>query len=95
VLQAADSMLLVAEAIKSGGSSEPEAIAKALESLKWTGTRGKITFSADKDEAKYHMWLDAPVVTYQITATKQPIGETNLVQAPEQPFDPARVEKPN
>jgi branched-chain amino acid transport system substrate-binding protein len=95
VLQAADSLLLVAEAIKSGGSSEPEAIAKALESLKWTGTRGKITFSADKDEAKYHMWLDAPVVTYQITATKQPIGETNLVQAPEQPFDPARVEKPN
>ncbi len=94
VLQAADSLLLVAEAIKSGGSSEPEAIAKALESLKWTGTRGKITFSAEKDEAKYHMWLDAPMVTYQITAAKQPIGETNLVQAPEQPFDPARVEKP-
>jgi branched-chain amino acid transport system substrate-binding protein len=94
VLQAADSLLMVAEAIKSGGSSEPEAIAKALESLKWTGTRGKITFSADKDENKYHMWLDAPVVTYQITAVKQPIGDNNLIQAPEQPFDPARVEKP-
>jgi branched-chain amino acid transport system substrate-binding protein len=93
VLQAADSLLMVAEAIKSGGSSEPEAITKALESLKWTGTRGKITFSTEKNDT-YHQWLDAPAVTFQITAVKQPLGETTLVQAPGQPFDAARVEPP-
>ena len=95
VLQAADSLLMVAEAIKSGGSSEPEAVAKALENLKWTGTRGKMTFSAEKDGDKYHQWLDAPVVTFQITAVKQPLGETTLIQAPGQPFDASRVTKPN
>jgi branched-chain amino acid transport system substrate-binding protein len=93
VLEAADSLSMVAEAIKSGGSSEPEAITKALESLKWTGTRGKITFSAEKSDEKYHQWLDAPAVTFQITAVKQPLGDTNVVQAPGQPFDAARVEK--
>jgi branched-chain amino acid transport system substrate-binding protein len=94
VLQAADSLLMVAEAIKSGGSSESEAITKALESLKWTGTRGRITFPAEKSDEKYHQWLDAPAVTLQITAVKQPLGETNLIQGPGQPFDAARVEKP-
>ncbi|MFL5002264.1 MAG: ABC transporter substrate-binding protein [Xanthobacteraceae bacterium] len=94
VFEAADSLLVVAEAIKSGGSSEPEAIAKALESLKWTGTRGKITFSAEKNDDKYHQWLDAPAVTFQITAVKQALGDTNLIQTPGQPFDAARVEKP-
>jgi branched-chain amino acid transport system substrate-binding protein len=93
VFQAADSLLMVAEAIKSGGSSEPEAITKALESLKWTGTRGKITFSAEKDD-RYHQWLDAPVVTFQITAVKQPLADTTLILAPGQPFDASRVEKP-
>ncbi|MFL4982672.1 MAG: hypothetical protein ACJ8EN_03735, partial [Xanthobacteraceae bacterium] len=72
----------------------PEAIAKALESLKWTGTRGKITFSAEKNDDKYHQWLDAPAVTFQITAVKQALGDTNLIQTPGQPFDAARVEKP-
>jgi branched-chain amino acid transport system substrate-binding protein len=94
VLQAADSLLMVAEAIRSGGSSEPEAITKALETLKWTGTRGKITFSAEKEDDKYHQWLDVPFVTFQITAAKQPLGETNLVQDPGQALDLARVQKP-
>jgi branched-chain amino acid transport system substrate-binding protein len=93
-LQAADSLLMIAEAIKSGGSSESEAVSKALESLKWTGTRGKIGFSAEKADDTYHQWLDAPVVTFQITAVKQPLGDTNVVQAPGQPFDASRVEKP-
>jgi branched-chain amino acid transport system substrate-binding protein len=94
VLQAADSVLMIAEAIKTGGSSEPEAVTKALETLKWTGTRGKITFSAEKDDNKYHQWLDVPFVTFQITAVKQPIGETNLVQTPGQPLNVSAVQKP-
>jgi branched-chain amino acid transport system substrate-binding protein len=94
VLQAADSLLMVAEAIRSGGSSEPEAVTKALESLKWTGTRGKIAFSSEKEDDKYHQWLDVPFVTVQITAAKQPLGATNLVQDPGQPLDLERVQKP-
>jgi len=93
LLQTADSLLMVAEAIRSGGSSEPEAITKALESLKWTGTRGKIAFSAEKDEFKYHQWLDVPYVTFQITAAKQPLGETLLVQDPGQPLDASRLQR--
>jgi len=93
VLQTADSLLMVAEAIRSGGSSEPEAITKALESLKWTGTRGKVAFSADKDEFKYHQWLDVPYVTFQITAPQQPLSDTLLVQDAGQPFDASRVQR--
>jgi len=93
LLQSADSLLMVAEAIRSGGSSEPEAVTKALESLKWTGARGKITFSADKDEFKYHQWLDVPYVTFQITAPQQPLSDTLLVQDAGQPFDASRVQR--
>jgi branched-chain amino acid transport system substrate-binding protein len=93
VLQAADDVLMIAEAIKSGGSSEPEAIVKSLENLKWTGARGRITFSTDKDEYSYHQWPDVPFVTYQITAPNQSIAETTLVQEPGQPLDAARVQK--
>jgi len=94
VLQAADSLLMVAEAIKSGGSSDPEAVAKALENLKWTGTRGKITFSAQKEADQYHRWLDVPYVTFRISAARQPIGDTDLIQDPGQPLDASRIEKP-
>ena len=94
VFQAADTLFVIAAAIESGGSSEPEAITKALESLAWTGTRGKITFSTERADEKYHQWLNVPTVTYQITAAKQPIGETRLVQEPDKPFDPAQVARP-
>jgi ABC-type branched-subunit amino acid transport system substrate-binding protein len=94
-LTAADKLFVVAQAIKSGGSSEPEAITKALESLQWTGTRGKITFSADKAEGKFHQWLGVPVATVEITAIKQSLGETKLVQAPGQKLEPNALQKSN
>jgi branched-chain amino acid transport system substrate-binding protein len=95
VLTTADKLFVLAQAIKSGGSSEPEAITKALESLQWTGTRGKITFSADKDDGKFHQWLGVPVATFEITAINQPLGETRLVQAPGQKLEPATLQKSN
>jgi branched-chain amino acid transport system substrate-binding protein len=94
VLEAADDLFVIATAIESGGSSEPEAVTKALEKLNWTGTRGKITISAERDDYKYHQWLDVPSVTFQITAAKQPLADTTLVQEPGKPFDAARVAKP-
>lgn len=95
VLTTADKLFVLAQVIKSGGSSESEAITKALESLQWTGTRGKITFSADKDEAKFHQWLGVPVATFEITAVNQPLGETKLVQAPGQKLEPNTLQKSN
>jgi branched-chain amino acid transport system substrate-binding protein len=93
LFQAADSLFIVVEAIKAAGSTEPEAMVKALENLKWTGTRGPITFSTEKSGFKYHQWLDVPYVTFQITAVKQPIADTKLVQDPGQPLDLSRIEK--
>jgi branched-chain amino acid transport system substrate-binding protein len=95
VLTTADKLFVLAQAIKSGGSSEPEAITKALESLQWTGTRGKITFSAEKEDGKFHQWLDVPVATFEITAVNQPLGETRLVQAPGQKLEPNTLQKSN
>jgi branched-chain amino acid transport system substrate-binding protein len=93
LFQAADSLFIVAEAVKAAGSTEPEAMVKALEGLKWTGTRGELTFSTEKSGFKYHQWLDVPYVTFQITAVKQPIADTKLVQDPGKPLDLSRIEK--
>jgi branched-chain amino acid transport system substrate-binding protein len=93
LFQAADSVFIVAEAIKAAKSAEPEAMIKALEGLKWTGSRGEITFSSEKSGFKYHQWLDVPYVTFQITAVKQPIADTKLVQDPGKALDMSRIEK--
>jgi branched-chain amino acid transport system substrate-binding protein len=93
LFQAADSLFIVAEAIKAAGSTDPEAMVKGLENLKWTGSRGALTFSTEKSGFKYHQWLDVPYVTFQITGVKQPIADTKLVQDPGQPLDMSRIEK--
>ena len=93
LFQAADSLFIVAEAAKAAGSTEPEAMVKAIEGMKWTGTRGELTFSTEKSGFKYHQWLDVPYVTFQITAVKQPIADTKLVQDPGKPLDLSRIEK--
>jgi branched-chain amino acid transport system substrate-binding protein len=93
LFQAADSLFVVAEAIKAAKSTEPDAMIKALEGLQWTGTRGGVSFSTDKAGYRYHQWLDIPYLTFQITAVKQPIADTKIVQDPGQALDPARIEK--
>ncbi|MDO8533317.1 MAG: ABC transporter substrate-binding protein [Xanthobacteraceae bacterium] len=93
LFQAADSLFVVTEAIKAAKSTEPDAMIKALEGLKWTGTRGGVSFSTEKAGYRYHQWLDIPYLTFQITAVKQPIADTKIVQDPGQKLDPARIEK--
>ena len=95
LFQAADSVFIVAEAIKAANSTEPDAVIKALEGLKWIGTRGEITFSNEKTGFKYHQWIEIPYITFQITAVKQPVADTKLVQDPGQPLDVSRIEKVN
>lgn len=93
LFQAADSVFLIAEAIKAANSTEPDAIIKALEGMKWTGARGNMSFSTEKSGYKYHQWLDVPYVTFQITAVKQPVADTKLVQEPGQPLDVGKIER--
>ena len=95
LFQAADSLFVVSEGIKKANSTEPDALIKAMEDLKWTGTRGEVTFSKDKGGYKYHQWIDIPYVTFQITAVKQPIADTKLVQDPGKPLDVSRLMKPS
>jgi branched-chain amino acid transport system substrate-binding protein len=94
LFQAADSLFLLAEAIKQANSTDADAMIKALEGIKWEGTRGTVTFSTEKGGYKYHQWIDIPYLTFQITAVKQAIGDTRLVQDPGQPLDVSRLEKP-
>jgi branched-chain amino acid transport system substrate-binding protein len=94
MFQAADSLLVVTEAIKVGGSSEPEAIIKALASLKYTGTRGEITFSSEKGGFKFQQWIDIPYLMLQVTAVKQNLDGMKIVQDAGRPFDASRLEKP-
>lgn len=93
LFQAADSVFIVAEAIKAAKSTDTDALVKALEVMKWTGSRGAISFSTEKAGYKYHQWLEVPYVTFQITAVKQPIADTKLVQDPGKPLDVSRLEK--
>jgi branched-chain amino acid transport system substrate-binding protein len=93
LFQAADSLFLVAEAIKTAKSTKADDMIKALEGMKWSGTRGEVSFSNEKSGFKYHQWLDVPYVTFQITAVKQPVADMKLVQDPGKPLDLSRVEK--
>ena len=93
LFQAADSLFVIAEAIKAAKSTEPDAMISSLEGMKWTGTRGEVSFSTEKSGYKYHQWLDIPYVTFEITALKQPVIDMKLVQDPGQPLDTSRLEK--
>ncbi len=94
LFEAADSLFVVAEAIKVGRSSEPDAIIKALASLKYTGTRGQITFSTEKGGFKFQQWIDIPYVMLQITGVNQSVGDMKIVQDAGRPFDTSLLVKP-
>jgi branched-chain amino acid transport system substrate-binding protein len=94
LFQAADSLFVVAEAIKVANSTEPDAVIKSLENLKWTGTRGEITFSQEKRGYRYHQWLEIPSVIYEITAVNQTIGDSPILRDVGKPFDASQLVKP-
>lgn len=93
LFQAADSLLLIADAVKRAKSTESGAMIKALEQTKLTGTRGEMTFSLEPGY-KYHQWLDVPFVTFQMTEVNQHVGDAALVEQPGQPLDPSKLWKP-
>ncbi|MFZ0131863.1 MAG: ABC transporter substrate-binding protein, partial [Desulfobacterales bacterium] len=68
-----DSVMVIAEAVKSAKSTEGKALIDALENkVNWVGTRGTINFTTEKSPAwAYHMWMDVPVFIIQYTELNQ------------------------
>jgi branched-chain amino acid transport system substrate-binding protein len=94
VLQAADSLELVIQGIKAANSTEPDKLIKAMQTMKFESIRGISDFST-KPGYSFQQWLEIPYLNYELTAEKQPIGQTLLIQAPGQKFDPSRIVRPS
>jgi branched-chain amino acid transport system substrate-binding protein len=92
IFQAADSLLLIVDAIKDAKSTDPKAIEKALRAIKFSGTRGTFSFG-EKPGNTYQQWVEIPYVNYQLTAVNQPISESNLIQGPGQKLDVGKLQK--
>ena len=93
IFQAADSLLLIVDAIKDAKSTDPKKIEASLRKMKFTGTRGTFQFG-DKPGIGFQQWVDIPYVNYQLTAVNQKVSESNLIQAPGQPLDVNKLQKP-
>jgi branched-chain amino acid transport system substrate-binding protein len=93
VLQAADSLELVIQGIQAAKSTEPDKLVKAMQTMKFDSIRGISNFST-KPGYSFQQWLDIPYVNYELTAEKQPVGQTTLIQAPGQKFDPTKIVHP-
>jgi branched-chain amino acid transport system substrate-binding protein len=93
IFQAADSLFLLAEAMNQAGTTDADAVIKTMQSIKFTGARGTITFSKEPGYS-FQQWLDVPFVTYQLTETGQPVSKAPLVQGPGMPLDTAKLVKP-
>ncbi|HUQ27431.1 MAG TPA: ABC transporter substrate-binding protein [Usitatibacter sp.] len=85
IFQAADSLLLIVEAIKQAKSTDPKAITSALQSIKFSGVRGPFTFGKEQGIG-YQQWVDIPYVTFQLTDVNQPVSKSNLVQGAGEPL---------
>jgi branched-chain amino acid transport system substrate-binding protein len=92
IYQAADSLLVIAEAIKQSKSTKADAMIQALETMTFSGVRGSFKFSLEPG-VTYHQWVEIPYVTYQFTEVGQPVSKTTLVQAPNQPLAVDKLKK--
>ena len=93
VLQAADSLELVIQGIQAAKSTDSAKLIKAMQTMKFDSIRGISDFST-KPGYSYQQWLEIPFVNYEMTAEKQPIGQTVMIQAPGQKFDPSKIVRP-
>lgn len=93
IFQAADSLLLIVDAIKEAKSTDSAAIIKALQTMKFAGVRGPFQFGKEAGFG-YQQWVDIPFVNYQLTDVNQPISKTNLIQGPGQRLDVKKLVRP-
>jgi branched-chain amino acid transport system substrate-binding protein len=81
VFQSADSILLLAEAMRAAGTTDADAVIAALQASEVEGSRGTITFATEPG-ILFQQWVDTPYVTFQVTELDQPLEETIFVSAP-------------
>lgn len=93
IFQAADSLFVIADAIRRADSTDPSALLKALKQTHYDGTRGTITFS-DKSGPTFHQWINIPYVVYQYTGVRQKIEDTTLITGPGKPLDVKLLKQP-
>jgi len=94
IFQAADSVLLIADAIKQANSTDSAKMIDALQKMNFSGTRGAFKFSQEPGYT-YQQWVDIPYVTYQLTEIDQPLSQTTLIQVPGEPLHVDRIKKPS
>ncbi|MGN6703068.1 MAG: ABC transporter substrate-binding protein [Burkholderiaceae bacterium] len=94
IFQAADSLLLIVDAIKQGKSTEPASIIKTLQNMTFSGARGTFKFSHEPGYT-FQQWVEIPYVNYQFTAVNQPIGDSTLIQPPGGKLDVSKLQKPS
>jgi ABC-type branched-subunit amino acid transport system substrate-binding protein len=93
VFQAADSLLLLVDAMRQAKGTDPKAMIQAMETMTFSGVRGTFKFS-EEPGFRYHQWVDIPYVTYEFTEVGQPVSRTALVQAPGIPLSTGKLVKP-
>lgn len=93
IFQAADSLLLITEAIKQAKGTDPKAITKALQGIKYSGVRGPFQFGKEPGYG-FQQWVEIPYVNYQLTEVNQPVSKSNLIQGPGQPLAVNKLQKP-
>jgi len=90
VMEAYDSFMLMCEAIKKAGSTDPDKMIDALENIKWTGMRGEYYFPygsknpvpADKPAYMWHQWPDVSEYLFQYTEVGQKPEDGTVIWPP-------------
>jgi ABC-type branched-subunit amino acid transport system substrate-binding protein len=93
IFQAVDSLLLVVNAIQQAKSTDPAKMITAMQTGKFDGARGLMTFDSQPG-VTYHQWVNIPYVNYQLTAVNQVVGSTTLLQGPGMPLSIGKLQYP-
>jgi branched-chain amino acid transport system substrate-binding protein len=92
VFQSADSLFLIADAIKQAKGTDPTAIVKALQTMRFEGARGAFQFGHEAGTG-FQQWVDIPYVVYQFTDVNQPISKTTLIKPPGEALDVNKLQR--
>jgi branched-chain amino acid transport system substrate-binding protein len=85
--EAYDSVLLVADAITRAGSTDHQAIVKALETTSMTGAQGQYSFPynsanpvpSDKPAWLWHQWPEPPIQLLEYTKKDQTLADASTI----------------
>jgi ABC-type branched-subunit amino acid transport system substrate-binding protein len=95
-MAAYDATYLLLEGIDQAGSTDPDAIIEALESIEYTGAMGDFWFEYTSDNPvpedepawMWHQWPTPNTYILQYTEVNQPAGEANVVYPTERATGP-------